>query len=261
MQKIKNNSLITNSNQYNNDTNNLDYSTKYATEKVTTAIKKAPKKTYNTIKKTAIAIKTTAKATKALIAAISGGIPILIIIVVICVIGLLCSLFYKPNDNRTFKQFETLLESVMHGWFGNTRIVEVAKEQIGNVGGEPYWSWYGFDERVEWCACFVSWCANECGYIEKEIIPKFAGCQSEGVEWFKEKNLWQGKDYIPKEGDIIFFDWEDNDISDHVGIVEKVENGQVYTIEGNASGDVCKQNIYDLGSSVIQGYGTPAYQD
>lgn len=45
---------------------------------------------------------------------------------------------------------------------GNSDIVNVAISQIGNVGGEPYWSWYGFESRVEWCACFVSWCANEC---------------------------------------------------------------------------------------------------
>ena len=64
-------------------------------------------------------------------------------------------------------------------------------------------------------------------------------------------------------GDIIFFDWADsNDGSaDHVGIVDRVENSKIYTIEGNTSGDMCKQNIYDVGSSVILGYGTPNYQN
>ena len=57
----------------------------------------------------------------------------------------------------------------------------------------------GFEERVDWCACFVSWCANECGYIEKGVIPKFAGCTSEGMAWFKAKELWQDRNkYIPK---------------------------------------------------------------
>ena len=55
---------------------------------------------------------------------------------------------------------------------GNQAIVEVALTQLGNVGGEPYWSWYGFDSRVEWCACFVSWCAEQCGYLESGIAPK-----------------------------------------------------------------------------------------
>lgn len=65
-----------------------------------------------------------------------------------------------------------------------------------------------------------------------------------------------------KLGDIIFFDWADSNdgMADHVGIVDRVENNKVYTIEGNTSGDMCKQNVYDIGSSVILGYGTPAYK-
>ena len=81
---------------------------------------------------------------------------------------------------------------------GSDYIVQVALAQVGNVGGQPYWSWYGFNSRVEWCACFVSWCANECGYIESGTIPKFAGCESEGVAWFKTCGLWQEQGYTPK---------------------------------------------------------------
>ncbi|MSA02010.1 CHAP domain-containing protein [Lactonifactor sp. BIOML-A3] len=144
---------------------------------------------------------------------------------------------------------------------GDGEIVTVALSQVGNVGGEPYWSWYGFSSRVEWCACFVSWCANECGYIEAGVIPKFAACASQGVPWFQERGLWQDNSYEPRPGDIIFFDWDDggqDGSSDHVGIVEKVENGRVYTIEGN-SGDSCRQNSYPVGYYEIYGYGTPAY--
>lgn len=66
---------------------------------------------------------------------------------------------------------------------------------------------------------------------------------------------------LQSHGDIIFFDWADSNDgkSDHVGIVDRIKNGKVYTIEGNTSGDTCKQNIYDIGSSVILGYGTPIY--
>ena len=116
---------------------------------------------------------------------------------------------------------------------------------------------YGFNSRVEWCACFVSWCANECGYIENGIIPKFAGC-IQGSEWFKERGQWQDGSFTPEAGHIIFFDWEGDGLTDHVGIVERVENGTVYTVEGN-SGDACRQNSYAIGSSVIYGYGIPAY--
>ena len=140
---------------------------------------------------------------------------------------------------------------------GNQAIVEVALTQLGNEGGQPYWSWYGFDGRVEWCACFVSWCADQCGYIESGIIPKFAGCV-DGSNWFKGNGQWQDRNYEPQAGDIIFFDWEGDGETDHVGIVEKCENGVVYTVEGN-SGDACRQKQYTVGSSSIYGYGVPAY--
>ena len=140
---------------------------------------------------------------------------------------------------------------------GNQAIVEVALTQLGNEGGQPYWSWYGFGGRVEWCACFASWCADQCGYLESGIIPKFSLC-SDGVNWFKGKGQWQDKNYEPQAGDLIFFDWGSNGSIDHVGIVEKCENGTVYTVEGN-SGDACKQQSYPVGSGSIYGYGCPAY--
>lgn len=140
-------------------------------------------------------------------------------------------------------------------------IVAVALSQVGNVGGEPYWSWYGFGSRVEWCACFVSWCANECGYIDTGIIPKFAGCIN-GVNWFQERGQWADNSAEPTPGMIIFFDWDADEgqdgLADHVGIVEKVENGRVYTIEGNTS-DSCRERSYTLGNHQILGYGIPAY--
>lgn len=140
---------------------------------------------------------------------------------------------------------------------GNQAIVEVALTQLGNEGGQPYWSWYGFDGRVEWCACFVSWCADQCGYLECGIVPKFAGCV-DGANWFKGNGQWQDRNYEPTAGNIIFFDWDSDGIIDHVGIVKRGENGIVYTVEGN-SGDACRQNQYGVGSSSIYGYGIPAY--
>lgn len=144
---------------------------------------------------------------------------------------------------------------------GDGQIVTVALSQVGNVGGEPYWSWYGFNSRVEWCACFVSWCANECGYIDTGVIPKFAGCVN-GVQWFKDRGQWLDGSAEPVPGMIIFFDWNDENgqdgESDHVGSVEKVENGIVYTVEGN-SGDSCRINQYSVGHYEILGYGVPAY--
>lgn len=144
---------------------------------------------------------------------------------------------------------------------GDGQIVTVALSQVGNVGGQPYWSWYGFNSRVEWCACFVSWCANECGYIDAGVIPKYAGCVN-GVQWFKDRGQWLDGSAEPAPGMIIFFDWADESgqdgLSDHTGIVQKVENGKVYTVEGN-SGDSCRVNEYSIGYYEILGYGAPAY--
>ena len=145
---------------------------------------------------------------------------------------------------------------------GSEKIVAVALSQIGNVGGEPYWSWYGFESRVDWCACFVSWCANECGYLDTGAIPRFANC-STGIRWFRERGLWQDGNYEPRPGDLIFFDWDDEDegqngVANHVGIVEKVEDGIVYTVEGN-SDNACRERQYTVGHYEIYGYGTPLY--
>jgi len=161
------------------------------------------------------------------------------------------------------EQVETLLRdeyvamwtSVIYGIsIGTEGIVQIALSQVGNVGGEPYWRWYGLNYRAEWCAIFVSWVANEAGYIEAGIIPKFAYVPT-GEYWFKERGLWKNPGYIPKPGDIIFFDWEVDGKVNHVGIVEKVENGKIYTIEGNSTGDMCRRQSYSISSKVIYGFG------
>ncbi len=140
---------------------------------------------------------------------------------------------------------------------GNTVIVELALTQLGNEGGEIYWSWWGYTDRVEWCAIFVSWCADQCGYLEAGIIPRFQGVDA-GSQWFMDNGHWQDNSYEPSPGDLIFFDWEVDGDCDHVGIVEKCEDGIVYTVEGN-SGDACRQQQYGVGSSNIFGYGLPEY--
>ena len=173
---------------------------------------------------------------------------------------------YGFNADQNAQLDELLAEDKAKLWidvlyeFGSDDIVSVARSQLGNSGGQPYWSWYGFDSRVEWCACFVSWCANECGYIDAGVIPKFAGCQN-AVNWFSERGQWHDRSYTPKVGDIIFFDWESGGYTgtaDHVGIVEKVVGNTIYTIEGN-SDDQCKEQTYEIGYDEILGFGVPAY--
>ena len=140
---------------------------------------------------------------------------------------------------------------------GNGTIVDIAARQIGNVGGAKFWSWYGFSFRVDWCAIFVSWCANQCGYLESGVIPRFSVVER-GEEWFRSRNAWQGRSYIPKAGDLIFLDWGPDGECDHVGIVESCDGQTVVTIEGN-SGDTCRRCEYLVGWPEIYGYGVPGY--
>lgn len=171
----------------------------------------------------------------------------------------------KAQVAELLAQDGSMWAAVLYGIYGaDDQIVAVALSQIGNVGGEPYWSWYGFSSRVEWCACFVSWCADQCGYIDTGVIPKYAGCVN-GVNWFKDRGQRADNDIEPAPGMIIFFDWDNkgnsgpqDGESDHTGIVERVEDGIVYTVEGN-SGDSCRENHYAEGYYEILGYGIPAY--
>ena len=241
-------------------------------------VKKAVKASVKVTKATIKAIITSAKAvvtgTKALISAIAaGGVVSIAIILIVCIFGGVIAIFNMNGDKDT---------ATMWG----SDMVTCAESQLGVEGGEPYWSWYGFDERVEWCACFVSWAADQCGLLEgnsnegtqsdiedqaltnaKLSIPKYSVCD-DGINKFKEKGEWQDREtdgtlYIPKPGDIIFFDWIEKDtgeqdgISDHTGIVKNVdiENNKVHTIEGN-SGDAVKEQEYDLNNIQIVGYGT-----
>ena len=134
---------------------------------------------------------------------------------------------------------------------GNQAVVNIAKSQVGNVGGQPYWSWYGFPSRVEWCACFVSWCYGQVGLSE----PRFAACQSQGAAWFQSHGQWGARGYENiAPGDAIFFDWDLDGGADHVGIVIGTDGSKVYTVEGN-SGDACKIRSYSLTYECIKGYG------
>lgn len=168
-------------------------------------------------------------------------------------------------DELLSDENNSLWSSVLYGTSGeDNQIVAVALSQVGNVGGRPYWSWYGFNSRVEWCACFVSWCANECGYIETGIIPKYASCVN-GVQWFKDRGQWLDGSDEPLPGMIIFYDCDkhgqlgqQDGRADHTGIVWKVENGYVYTIEGNLS-DKCMTSRRPIGEYQILGYGVPQY--
>ena len=152
-------------------------------------------------------------------------------------------------------EYHSLWNALLFGvyFIGDGTLVDIAISQIGNVGGETYWRWYGFGSRVAWCAIFVSWVADQAGYLDAGIIPRFASC-AVGVQWFTSRGQWKERGYIPAPGDLIFFDWNGSGTADHVGIVERVEGGHVHTIEGNSS-DSVRRRSYPLNSNRILGYG------
>ena len=163
---------------------------------------------------------------------------------------------YVPHVQRYYSG-----GNILAGLFGNQQIVTIAQNEIGASDGQKYWRWYGFNTYQEWCACFVSWCGEQAGLIESGAMPRFSLC-SDGVAWFQNQGRWQAAGSTPTAGSLIFFDWGGDSVPDHVAIVEKCENGIVYTIEGNTStrmnGESVRgvwQHQYNLGADDIFGYG------
>lgn len=223
---------------------------------------KTAKATKNVLKKLVISFAKAARAAgeaiKASAMAIAAAGSTAVIIIIVCV--LFCTVFCVFEDSNGAIQVysEEELASFEEGvGIGSTDIVKVAGTQIGNWNGRKFWSWYGFGSRQPWCACFVSWCANQCGYIKAGVIPKFA-LVTDGISWFKKKGEWRSRKYKPRPGDIIFFDWYGDGSRDHVGIVESCDGRYVHTIEGNSS-NLCRRKTYPVGWYEIYGYGVPKY--
>ncbi|QCJ56296.1 lysozyme family protein [Enterococcus mundtii] len=141
-------------------------------------------------------------------------------------------------------------------WLENSDFLEAAINEIGTIQGEKYWQWYGFEGRVEWCAIFVSWVADQVGYLNQEKIIKSANCL-EMINWLTEKGNYKkaSENYHPQPGDLIFFDWNGGGTGkDHVGIVEFSDGNIIQTIEGNTANKVARRT-YFVNDPSISGYG------
>ena len=187
----------------------------------------------------------------ALSLSLAGGAAVMVIISVVLVMALTIS--------SSFVEFDLELS--------DNDLVNIALSQVGTESGEEYWSWYGFDHEVGWCACFVSWCGNEAGLIKKDLMPRFAWVPT-GVYWFQGRGQWYDNSITPEPGMIIFYDWYDETLdedgepigqdgeADHVGIVEKVEGGIIYTVEGNTTDRfICAEKTCPVGYFEILGFG------
>lgn len=165
----------------------------------------------------------------------------------------------KQVDELLDTQYDDLWMNLIYG--SNDKcvaIVNIALREVGYTHGDKFWKWYGFDSRIEWCAVFVSWVANEADVLNTSI-PKFSGVAN-GIDWFRERNQWKNLGYIPKPRDIIFFDWEPDGKSNHVGIVDHVDKNTIYTVEGNSTDDCVRQKSYPINSKYIFGFGISIFE-
>ena len=202
------------------------------------------------------AVKLSAVGSKAVLTAFAaaGGAGIACVVVIMIVTGT-AVIFEMAGYDEDALSSDMSIEQFMETAFGdgNEDIVLTAEKELGNKGGKRFWKWYGFDSRVEWCACFVSWCADKSGLIQQGQVPKFADCRV-GMNWFKKQNRWMKRGAAPKPGWIIFFDWGNDGSIDHVGIVERSDGSTVHTIEGN-SRNMVRRKSYSIKSKIIEGYG------
>ena len=134
---------------------------------------------------------------------------------------------------------------------GNPELMELAKQQVGNVGGYPYW--VGTALTAGWNGA-PALCLGATIKPEK-ANPALQAANGRGVPWFQSRGQWGARGYENiAPGDAIFFDWDLDGVADHVGLVLGRDGSRVYTVEGN-SGDACKIKSYDLNYQCIKGYG------
>ena len=133
------------------------------------------------------------------------------------------------------------------------------------IGGKGYFSeWYignyadhpGWNQYTPWCACFLSWAADQMKNSIDGDPPRFANVDT-GMEGFQKSGKWRAPNdevNMPIPGDYVFFDWDGDSDPDHVGAVLCVDGNQLYTIEGNSGGKVAV-NCYPKNDPRIMGYG------
>ena len=137
------------------------------------------------------------------------------------------------------------------------KIISLAIEQLGN-DYTTYCKDMGYNYRIEWCACFISWLAEKLGITD--IIPIDMSCNSQ-IKKFKSMGVWH-TDRNFQSGDIIYYDWDISGDADHVGIIEKVNGMSLTVIEGNNGNypnDRVRRREINSASSLIFGYARPEY--
>lgn len=170
-------------------------------------------------------------------------------------------------EHPTLPESTTLSEKEKDARFAFLKTLAGQYDSRGEIiGGKGYFSeWYignyadhpGWNQYTPWCACFLSWAADQKKASIDGNPPRFANVDT-GMEGFQKSGKWRSPNDAnnkPIPGDYVFFDWDRDSDPDHVGAVLCVdENGYLYTIEGNSSGRVAV-NCYPKNDPRIMGYG------
>lgn len=159
-------------------------------------------------------------------------------------------------DQSTDELWNTLFYG--HNGNGGYALIEIAKEQLGH-SAQAYTSWFDIKDykNLNWSGCFVSWCANEAGYVVQGLYPKTNNLDAL-ADWFRDKGLWEDPNGQPNVGDTIFIDANQDGIIESCGFVEKVEDNKLYYIgTSSVTYDVVERSFVSLQytNSRIVGYG------
>lgn len=158
----------------------------------------------------------------------------------------------KPEKDARFEFLKTLAGQLDSRGEIKKTDTYFSEWYIGNYADHPGWNQY-----TPWCACFLSWAADQKKASIDGDPPRFANVDT-GMEGFQKSGKWRSPNDAnnkPIPGDYVFFDWDRDSDPDHVGAVLCVdENGYLYTIEGNSSGRVAV-NRYPKNDPRIVGYG------
>jgi uncharacterized protein (TIGR02594 family) len=144
------------------------------------------------------------------------------------------------------------------------RLIEVALAEVGTAetgNNETKYGKHMKADKLPWCGSFLNWCAEQAGVKVPNVVSTKAGAEA-----FKKSKQWFD---TPKIGDFVFFDFiiDDKETINHIGLVIRVSDKQIVTIEGNTSGGGDQRNGGEVmvksrtlgAKSFVIGYGRPTY--
>ena len=172
---------------------------------------------------------------------------------------------YYPNTHRNTGSHIADLIGVAKTQLGYTELDSTGApiSSTSDGGYTKYGASFG-EPNGAWCAYFISWCASQAG-IPSSIVPRLGNCVTL-TDWYQSRSIYYSRSsgYIPKPGDMVFFNWSGGSSAQHIGIVTGVSGGSLYTIEGNTDGSegyMCNGRTRELNASYVLGYGVPKYND